>query len=222
MLKAIIMDFDGLIVDTEVVWYKIFQDWFRENHHYELPVNEFLQCVGASSKRLFDQLAAEKGIVVDDKRFAEETKQSFIQRSAQLPAKEGVRDFIIQVKDAGLKLALATSSKREKPQHHLTRLKLLPYFDVLVTAEDVAKIKPAPDLFLKAAEQLGATNKEALIIEDSENGLRAGRAAEIPVVVVPNEVTKYSIFHGAYLELASLAEVDLDNWQKSFGGDRHA
>ena len=208
MLKTIIMDFDGLIVDTEVVWYRIYVEWFRLHKQYDLSVQEFLACVGSNAEDLFRKLDA-KGIHVDRDAFAQDTLACFIEESGRLPAKPGVEDFLKSARENGLSVALATSSGRKKPTVHLERLHLMQYFDLLVTAEDVERIKPNPDLFLKAAEKLGCTPAECLVVEDSLNGLLAGRNADMRVLVVPNDVTKYCTFEGQYRLCDSLADVDV-------------
>ena len=215
MLKAVIMDFDGVIIDTEVVWYRIFADWFRKNKSYELSVQEFLSCVGSNSDDLFDALE-KKNIVIDRHQFAEDTISSFVEQSDILPPKEGVVDFIEAVKSRGLKLALATSATRLKPVKHLTRLGLIDRFDELVTAEDVKRIKPYPDLFLTAAEKLNVKPDQVLVIEDSRNGLIAGVNAKMRTLIVPNDVTRYSELQDFYYRADSLTEVDVDKLLAEF------
>ena len=208
MLKTIIMDFDGLIVDTEVVWYNIYIDWFRTHKAYDLSMQEFLRCVGASSETLFQELD-QKGIHVNREEFARDTTAQFVKDSSQLPAKTGVETFLRSAKENGLTVVLATSAGRKKPTIHLTRLHLLQYFDLLVTAEDVSRIKPFPDLFLAASSKLSCAPDECLVVEDSLNGLLAGKNAGMRVLVVPNDVTRHCDFKGQYLLCDSLAEVDV-------------
>ncbi len=215
MLKTIIMDFDGLIVDTEVVRYQIYVEWFRKNKNYEMSVQEFLICVGSEAEELFKSLDS-RGIHVDREIFARDTQQRFIEESTKLPAKPGVEDFLRTAKKQGIVIALATSSTRKKPETHLNRLNLMKYFDLLVTAEDVQRIKPAPDLFLKTAEKAGCTVEECLVIEDSLNGLKAGLNANMRVLVVPNDVTKYCDFQGEYLMVNSLEDVDVEKLIREF------
>ncbi len=210
MLKAIIMDFDGVILDTEVVWYSIFQEWFQKKHQYYLPIEEFLMCVGSDYYTLFAKLEKKLNINIDERAFAEETPIQFIQKACDLSPKSGVEQFIYSTKQAGLKLALATSSKDPKARNHLTRLDLIKYFDVIVTSDLVEKVKPAPDLFLKALELLDVDHTEALIIEDSLNGLIAGQNANINVLVVPNSVTKHSKFNNYFDIVESLEELDIN------------
>lgn len=208
MLKTIILDFDGLIVDTEVVWFHIYQEWLRRQKGYDLSMQEFLICVGSSNEDLFRALD-DKGIHVDREAFARDTAARFIEESRNLPAKDGVEQFVRQAKENGLFVTLATSAGRKKPTVHLTRLGLLSYFDLLVTAEDVERIKPYPDLFLKVAEKLRCAPDECLVVEDSLNGLVAGQNAGMRVLIVPNDVTRHSDFQGQYMLAPSLAAVDV-------------
>ncbi|MDO4262312.1 MAG: HAD family hydrolase [Eubacteriales bacterium] len=216
MLKTIIMDFDGLIVDTERVWYQIYREWFRENKGYDLSVQEFLICVGSRAEELFKTLEEQKGICVDRENFVRDTQQRFIEESVKLPARKGVERFLEKAARSGLKVALATSSGRKKPVSHLERLGLMQYFDLLVTAEDVERIKPAPDLFLKAAAGTGSRPEECLVVEDSLNGLNAGKNAGMRVLVVPNDVTRYSDFQGFYRMADSLDDMDPADLAETF------
>lgn len=211
MLKAVIMDFDGVIVDTEVIWYTIFHEWFLKNWNYDLTIEEFLVCVGSHPEDLFSKLEEEYGIIFDRNKFSEETNQKFLDESKDLPLKEGVLDFIQSIKGENILLALATSASRKKPMYHLARLNLLQYFDVIVTSEDVDHIKPHPDLFNKAVEKLGIKKEEAVIIEDSVNGLIAGNRADIDTIVCTNDVTKHSTFENYIVKVHSLKEIDVTN-----------
>lgn len=215
MLKTIIMDFDGLIVDTEVVWYQLYVEWFKIHKQYDLSVLEFLTCVGSSPADLFCVLDA-KGIHVDQDCIARDTQQRFIEESGKLPAKPGVEAFLRAAREQGLKIALATSAGRAKPTFHLKRLALMDYFDLLVTAEDVTRIKPYPDLFLTTAERLNCKPEECLVVEDSLNGLLAGKNANMRVLVVPNDVTKHCVFEGHYRIYDSLEQADISDLIATF------
>ena len=216
MLKAVIMDFDGVIIDTETIWHQVTTAWFKKNHHYDLPMQEFLLCVGSVDEQLFRFLETTRGLVIDRDRFKADNLPAVREKSAHLPVKAGVIDFIDSVKAAGLGLALATSSGNHHAHSHLERLGLKHRFDVIVTKDDVQQVKPHPDLFLLAAQKLGVTGHEAVIIEDSANGLQAGIAAGIPVINIPNAVTKYLDFTGAYQVLEKIADVDLSKLIHTF------
>lgn len=216
MLKALIFDFDGVIVDTESQWYSIYKEYLKRNYNYELNIKDYLICVGSDSKRLFQFLEKEIGIEMDREKIEAIVREEFIERTKELPAMKGVIELIKEAKKRGLKIALATSSTRTKPVFHLERIGLIQYFDVLSTAELSKNIKPAPDIFLKAVEMLGVLPEECLAIEDSGNGLISAIQAGIRCLIVPNEVTKYSDFSGYYGMMGSLKEVQLKEIERDF------
>jgi HAD superfamily hydrolase (TIGR01509 family) len=203
------MDFDGVIIDTEYVWFGIFQEWFKKKANYDLSKREFSLAIGADSNRLLTYLEKEKNIKINRKSFQKETQQLFIEKSRDLPPLNGVEKFIKNIKKKGWILSLATSSKIEKPLFHLKRLKLLKYFDYIVTADLVENIKPEPDLFLKAIELANVEKKNAIIIEDSKNGLIAGMRAGIDVIICPNRLTRFEDFTGCVDIVKSLEEIEL-------------
>ena len=227
MLKALVFDFDGVIVDTEAEWYYIYREWLKNTYNYDLKTRDYLVCVGANSSSLFRFIKKELGENVPIEAFEQQSNQIYIERTNKLPAMEGVRELILQAKTKGLKLAIATSATKRKPIKQLERLGLLPYFDVMSTAELSRHIKPEPDIFLKAAELLGCQPQECLAIEDSLNGLIAARRAFMPCLIVPNVITKESLFEGYYKKVNSLKDVNLDDIELDFqkkmnGGDVHA
>jgi putative hydrolase of the HAD superfamily len=125
-----------------------------------------------------------------------------------------VTELLSDARQRGLQLAIASSSDHGWVERHLARLGLRERFDVLVCSEDVApgRTKPQPDLFLKALEVLHIRPSEAIVFEDSLNGVRAARAAGIFVVAVPNHVTALSGVDGADMTLSSLREFRLEKF----------
>lgn len=103
---------------------------------------------------------------------------------------------------------------------HLKRLGLLEYFDVFSTADICRNVKPAPDLFLKAAELLGVMPEECLAVEDSGNGLISANRAGMPCLLVPNQLTRYCDFEPCYRRTTSLEEADLDEIIRDYAGGK--
>jgi HAD superfamily hydrolase (TIGR01509 family) len=130
---------------------------------------------------------------------------------AQQPVLPGVMEYLQEAKRLGLRLAIASSSPHSWVDTHAKRLGVLDYFDEVICAEDVGagRTKPNPDLFLKALEQLRVAKHEAIVFEDSPNGVRAARSAGIFVVAVPNPVTSMLAIENANLRLRSLTELSL-------------
>lgn len=222
MLKAVVFDFDGVIIDTESVWFHIYRDWLKREYQYDLKIQDYLVCVGSHSSELFKFLKKDIGEYVDGYAYEQQAMEEYIQRISVLPAMDGVPEFIRTAHERGLKLAIATSATEKKPRIHLERLGLLSYFDAFSTAEQNKRLKPYPDIFLKAAELLGVKPEECLAVEDSGNGLEAAKRANMPCLVVPNEVTRYCDFEGYYRMADSLSQVSLDgiieDFQQEKGG----
>ena len=216
MLKAVIFDFDGVIVDTETQWYEIYRNWLRTEYQYELDIKDYLVCVGANNQKLFEFLRTVIGPDVNGEEFERSATEEFIRRSNALPPMKGVVELIKKAKEHGLKLGIATSATKKKPVFHLKRLGLLEYFDAFSTADICRNIKPAPDLFLKAAELLGAAPAECLAVEDSGNGLISANRAGMRCLLVPNNITRYCEFEPCYRRVESLEEVELEEIEKDF------
>ena len=142
--------------------------------------------------------------------------EEYIKRTASLPPMRGVIPLIREAKEKGLKLAVATSATIKKPRFHLERLGVLDAFDVFSTADLCENVKPAPDLFLKAAELLGCSVQECLAVEDSGNGLLSAKRAHMPCLIVPNPITRYDQFQDYYQMADSLEEVVLDEIIQDF------
>ena len=216
MLKALIFDFDGLILDTEtpevLVWQSIYRD-----HGFELPLDEWKKTIGGYGISNFDAaehlalLSSGRLDPVSSKaRYRKET-EAIIHASPILP---GVVDMIEQAKAAGIKVAIGSSSPHSWVDTHAKRLNIFHYFDFITCQDDVApgRTKPNPDIYLKSQERLKVQKNEAVVCEDSLNGVEASRRAGIFVVAVPNQLTSQMNVRGD-LTVSSIAELTLQDLQ---------
>jgi HAD superfamily hydrolase (TIGR01509 family) len=212
MLKALIFDFDGLILDTEtpevMVWQSIYQD-----HGFELPVHEWEKTVGGYGVSNFD--AAEHLAFLSSGQLDSVSLKSRYRKEAHeiihaSPVLPGVVQIIEEAKKSGLKVSIGSSSPHSWVDEHAKRLGIFHYFDHVICADDVApgRTKPNPDIYLKALEQLNVKKNEAVIFEDSLNGVLAARRAEIFVVAVPNPLTAKMGVTGD-MTVSSLIELSL-------------
>jgi len=213
MIKALIFDFDGLILDTETPDYLAWKNIYQE-HGFELPHDEWGTIIGGYGVSHFD--AAEHLSLLSQGRLDSASLRSrqklesdtAVERESILP---GVMDYIHEAKRLGLKLAIASSSPHSWVDAHTQRLGIFHYFDKVICSDDVGvgRTKPNPDLFLLALDQLQVQKNEAVVFEDSPNGVKAANRAGILVVVVPNPVTSLLVIEGANLILSSLSEMPL-------------
>jgi HAD superfamily hydrolase (TIGR01509 family) len=212
MLKALIFDFDGLILDTETPEVLVWQSIYRE-HGFELPVDEWAKTVGGYGISNFD--AAEHLELLSQGRLdAVSARDRHRKESAKIvhasPVLPGVIDMIEQAKENGLQVAIGSSSPHSWVDEHVKRLGIFDYFDHIVCQDDVlsGRSKPYPDIFLKALDQLDVKKDAAVVFEDSPNGVLAARRAGIFVVGVPNPMTAKMGVTGD-LTVPSLAELSL-------------
>jgi len=213
-MRALIFDFDGLIVDTESAIYLAWRELYQA-HGHDLPLATYGQCVGSVFGHYDPMLALENllGSPVDwDTHLP--MKDARIRAGQQgLDTLPGVRELLTAARAAGMPCVVASSSHRTHVEGWLERTGIRHHFDFVRSRDDVERAKPFPDLFLSAAEGLGLPPADTLVLEDSANGLRAALAAGAPCVIVPSPVTDGSDFTGAAAILKTLQGVSLEDLQ---------
>jgi HAD superfamily hydrolase (TIGR01509 family) len=216
-IKSLIFDFDGLILDTETTDADAWRAIYTE-HGFEFPLDLWGQVIGGAGHSSFDAAAhltelarPHAGLEARSLRARQQLENDAL--ILLQPVLPGVTDLLDEARRLGLRLAVASSSPHSWVDTHLARLGLLDRFDKIVCADDVApgRTKPHPDLFLKALDVLNVNADEAIVFEDSPNGVKAARAAGIFVVAVPNPTTARLQIEGANLALPSLAAVSLSD-----------
>ncbi len=209
MIRAIVFDFDGLILDTEE---PIYRSWLEvyEAHGQELPFERWVQIVGSSTIGFHPQHHLEERLgrplpkEVLDRRIGRRTEM--VLANKLLP---GVVEHLDAARASGLKVGVASSSTRDWVMGHLGRLGILDRFDCVRCRDDVAHVKPEPDLYLAVLECAGVAGSEAIAIEDSPNGVLAAKRAGMRCVAIPNSITARLDLGQADVVLGSLAEVTL-------------
>ncbi len=206
MIRALVFDFDGLILDTETPLIDAYAA-VHEQHGVVFDRSLFIRSVGHADYS-FDPWHgfsphADRAELELQRRAA---KDDFILQQPVLP---GVAALLESARAEELKVGLASNSSHAWCDAHLTRLGLFRHFHFVACREDVTSPKPEPDLYRLALNQLGVRPHEALAFEDSHTGSLAARRAGLKVVAVPNPSTAHHDFSHADLKVASLAEVTL-------------
>ncbi|RJX40087.1 HAD family hydrolase [Paenibacillus pinisoli] len=211
MVKAIIFDFDGTILDTETPWFYAFRDAYKE-HGVELTIDQYSECVGTNNNTFnpYEYLMTELGLPIDKEQFRLKIHADHSALLEKEVVREGILDYLKLAKDAGLRIGLASSSGKAWIDRHLEALGIAHYFEVICTADDVSQVKPDPELYVKAMEKLGVKPEETIAIEDSPNGARAAVAAGMSCVIVPNPLTQMLTFdqETRYIHAESLTKLD--------------
>jgi HAD superfamily hydrolase (TIGR01509 family) len=211
VIRALVFDFDGLILETETPAYQAWVEIYRELGH-ELPKELWLEYIGREGG-WFDALAYLEGLVgpradrdaLERRRDARKTE--LVMAVAETA---GLRALLTEGRSRGLRLGVCSSSTPKWVLGHLDRLGLRAFFDhVQCRDRPELRAKPAPDLYLAACAGLGVRPDEAIAFEDSRNGMLAAQAAGMRCVVVPNELTVAMDLSGAEHRFESLATVSL-------------
>ena len=209
MLSSILFDLDGVLADSEPSWNQVdaaflkpYDIDYRGEHKdqvlgksYRLAVEFYQQRFALPGE--IEQLLAERETIA----------HSFY--ATQVPIFASVPDVLKALKEQNLKIGLATSSVGEIVIPFLRRHKIEQFFDAVTTGDEVVRGKPHPDIYLRAAEKVGATPDECLVIEDALAGIAAGKAAQMRVVAIPDaRFMDLSLYPGeADYQLNSLAEL---------------
>jgi len=206
-IKGVIFDMDGTLIETTeadyLAWKRVFTDY-----HKELSFEDYFPLIGMKSA-----IVVQSRLSLDE----EETKKALSQKMkyfSEIVTEKGIQvvpyaiKFLKQLKAENLKIALATSSRQEKMNFVLQLTNLTSYFDIIVTGDLVQKSKPAPDIFLKAAEKLQLKPEDCLVVEDAANGVKAAKNAGMKCVAITTTHTE-DLLQQADVVINSYEDLDL-------------
>jgi len=210
MLKAVIFDMDGVIVNSEPVYEKVELEIFRQLG-IDISVSERYAYVGMKTDDMWEvikQRFAVQQTVEELTRLEAEKFREHIKINGGIHPIPGAVELIKELHREGMALAVASSALKEDVYAIIETLDLDRYFSYKVSGCDVENGKPAPDIFLRAVELLGLKPEECVVIEDSENGVRAARAAGIKCVGLKNKGSGIQDLSAADLVVDSLLQLD--------------
>jgi len=178
MLKAVLFDMDGVLVDSEEFIFEATRLMFAE-HGVNVKIEDAQPFIGTGENKYISGIGLSNGFEVDIDRDKARTYQMYEQiTKGKLNALPGVYAFIQQCKQIGFKMAVASSADKVKVHINLNEIGLdSDLFQAIVTGEDVVNKKPFPDIYLKAAQILGVKPEECLVVEDAISGIKAAKAA---------------------------------------------
>ena len=213
MIRALIFDFDGLILDTESPdlqsWREVYED-----HGHPFPEEVWLPVIGGSSVDFeFDPYEHLQSLLerpVDREAIRSKRRRRNRELVENEPILPGVETYIADAQRLGLSLGVASSSTREWVLGHLARIGLSQHFDTVKCRDDVGRSKPDPAAYLAVLDALCVEPEEAIALEDSTNGSIAAKAAGIYCLAVPNAVTRHFNFEHADHLVESLEDLSLE------------
>jgi HAD superfamily hydrolase (TIGR01509 family) len=215
MIKALIFDFDGLMLDTETPEYQSWAELYQ-TYGCALPIEQWAKGVGsADAFNPYEYLEAQLAGPVDRAAIRTQRRARFAELMVDQRILPGVEAYMTAAKRLGLKLGVASSSPRSWVTGHLSRFGLANHFDAIRCADDVQVTKPDPALYLAVLKALDVQSSEAIALEDSPNGILAAQRAGIFCVVVPNPLTRQLSLGFADRQINSLAEISLEQLLQS-------
>lgn len=213
MIKAVIFDMDGLMIDSEPLNSKAISQVIME--YGKVPIvkkSGLVHTVGLKGDKIWEELAIIHKINESIEVLREKRRSVYLQilKTTSITIMPGIKDLLMTFKKKNMPLALASNSPRKHIEFILKRLKLFHYFPVITTADEVTRPKPFADIYLKSAEKLQIDSSSCLVLEDSESGVIAGKGAGMKVIAVPNQYTKHQDFSKADLVTFSLENITWD------------
>lgn len=190
-IEAVIFDMDGTLIDSMWIWPSIDEDFFKkynlvepQNFHEDIEGMSYTEVVHFFLE-VFPTLTQTPQQIMDE--WTEMAHERYINPA---PLKKGVYEFILEMKRQGKKIGIATSNGRTLVEDTLKALGVTEYFDVVRTACEAGKGKPAPDVYLLVAEEMGISPKHCLVFEDVPMGILAGKNAGMKVCAVDDEFSR--------------------------------
>lgn len=203
--EAVVFDMDGVIFDSERA---VMNCWLELAQKYNIKDIEkpYFACVGTTMTRTREIMLETYGEDFPYDEYARESSLMYHEKydGGKLPMKPGVMELLSYLKEKGKKIALASSTRRETVTNQLRWAGIIDYFDVIICGDMVERSKPAPDIFLKACQELGVSPENTYAIEDSYNGIRAAHAGQLRPIMVPDLLE-------ANDEMRGMAEYVCDN-----------
>ena len=191
-IVAVVFDMDGVLFDTERIGV---QCWTEAAEPTGLQnAREIARmCIGRTipgTKEVFMEEAAKQGVALDFEKLHEDCARLILEKEERdgLPVKPGVHEILEYLYERKIPVALATSSKKDIVLSHLEKTGITKYFRKIVTGDMVSHGKPAPDIYIKACEELEAAPENVIAIEDSSNGIRSASAAGLHPIMVPDQL----------------------------------
>ena len=185
-IKGIVFDMDGVLIEAKDWHYEALN---RALSHFAHGISRYDHLVtydGLPTKRKLEMLSLERGLPRALHRFLNDLKQQYTMEIVHAQCKPSFQKeyALARLKEDGYRIAVASNSIRNTVEVIMEKAALTRYFDAMLSNQDVARHKPDPEIYLAAAARLGLTPQECLVVEDNENGIKAGQAAGAHVMIV--------------------------------------
>lgn len=187
MIKAVIFDMDGLMIDSERVTFEGYQHVLAKEN-LTMSEEKYKTLLGKPVKAVHDLFKEDYGPQYDVDQIIKDVHAYIAKRfeTEGVPLKPGLVELLKYLKENNYKTIIATSSHRNRVDLIVKQAQIDQYFDDSICGDEVTKGKPNPEVFLKACQKLQVSPEDALVLEDSESGINAAYNAEIKVIGIPD------------------------------------
>lgn len=223
MLKGIIFDMDGVLVNSEPFHFEAWKETLKR-HGIDMEYEVYRPCIGSTIGFLMDLLQEHYNISQNNENLVKEMKgikEEIIKKQGYPPLIPYVRELLQRLFEAGYSISVASSSPLEYIERITEYWGIRKYFKYLVSGESVKKPKPAPDIFLKTASKMGFTSEECLVVEDSQNGCKAAKAAKMTCMAFYNPDSGNQDLSLADVIVEGFEEIDRSFVEKTYCHSHH-
>lgn len=210
MIKAVIFDMDGVIVDSEPVHYEAHNKLLK-SYGQTLSKEDIIKYVGLPTREVYKDIKEKFNLPYEVNELVKKKREIFASIAAEkVELMPHSKELIGFLRENGYKLAVASSGFKTQIYTFLQKFELADKFITVVSADDVAMAKPHPEIYLEAARRLGLKSSECLAIEDSDKGIESAKQAGMRVIAVPNAHTKQQDLSKADLIVSNLGDITLE------------
>lgn len=197
MIKAVIFDFDGVLVDSVRIHTEAIIEVLKP--YVKLSFDDLKKYAGLKTIDILRDIQKNYGFTADIGELKEEKAKLVLKNLDEIKLFKGVKKTLSILTKSGLKLAVATSGQSKRTVDLLKNNKAYHYFSAVIGFDKVKNAKPAPDLFLQAAHSLNINPEDALVVEDAPLGIKAGKKAGMKVVALTNTFDKNKLYEADYV-----------------------
>jgi HAD superfamily hydrolase (TIGR01549 family) len=218
VLKAVIFDMDGVLIDSEPIYYKLCSD-FLNKLNVSMTREEYYSYVGKPAGEFWREMKKKHNLKENVEELININRKSYmdyLKNDIKEKPIEGISNFIKELYENNIRMAVASSSCRDSIEIVLDKFKLTEYFQVIVSGDDVEEGKSSPYIFLYTAEKLNVKPCECIVIEDSHNGVKSSKAAGMFCLAFKNPNSGNQDIKLADLVITKYSEVDYDKLCKLY------
>jgi HAD superfamily hydrolase (TIGR01509 family) len=211
MIKAVLFDMDGVLVNTETFYIRALIQVLSREIGLKLTEEEVERYAGLVYVEKLRRIFEERNIRADPYELAEKSRRRFLQIvRGKIRLLPGAKDLIDQLRSAGIKLGIVSSSQRKVIELVLDETNLEGVFDVIIAQEDVKHLKPSSEAYLLASRRLGLRSEDCVAIEDSSHGIISAKSAGMKCIAIANPNFPVSNYKEADLVVIGLHEIELE------------